>query len=35
MSTCALAHLTLTIDSWTELAKKQPVIGKLVNLWTP
>jgi phosphohistidine phosphatase len=35
MSTCALAHLTLTIDSWTELTKKQPVIGKLVNLWTP
>ena len=35
MSTCALAHLTLTIDSWTELVTKQPVICKLVNLWTP
>ena len=35
MATCARAHLTLTIDNWTELTKKQPVIGKLVNLWTP
>ena len=35
MSTCALSHLTLTIDSWTELAAKRPVIGKLVDLWTP
>ena len=35
MATCALAHLTLTIDRWTELTKKQPIIGKLVNLWTP
>ena len=35
MATCALAHLTLTIDTWTELTTKQPVIGKLVNLWTP
>jgi phosphohistidine phosphatase SixA len=31
-STCALSHLTLTIDSWTELAAKRPVIGKLVDL---
>ena len=35
MATCALAHLTLTIDSWAEINRKQPVTGKLVNLWTP
>jgi phosphohistidine phosphatase len=35
MATCAVAHITLTIDSWTELTKRQPVIGNLVNLWAP
>ena len=35
MATCTLAHLTLTIDSWAEINRKQPVIGKLVNLWAP
>jgi phosphohistidine phosphatase len=35
MATCALAHLTLTIENWTDLMKKQPGKGKLVNLWTP
>jgi phosphohistidine phosphatase len=35
MATCAIAHLTLTIDSWTDLKKKQTVRSNLVNLWTP
>ena len=34
MATCALAHLTLTIDNWTNL-EKQTVRSNLVNLWTP
>jgi phosphohistidine phosphatase len=34
MATCALAHLTLTIDNWTDL-EKQTVRSNLVNLWTP
>lgn len=35
MATCAIAHLTLTIHSWTDLKKKQTVSSDLVNLWTP
>jgi phosphohistidine phosphatase len=35
MATCAIAHLTLKIDSWTALKKKQTVKNDLVNLWTP
>jgi phosphohistidine phosphatase len=35
MARCAIAHLILTIDSWTDLKKKQTVRNDLVNLWTP
>jgi phosphohistidine phosphatase len=35
MATCAIAHLTLKIDSWNALKKKQTVKNDLVNLWTP
>ena len=35
MATCAIAHLILTIDSWTDLKRKQTVRNDLVNLWTP
>jgi phosphohistidine phosphatase len=35
MSTCALAHLTITIDKWTDINKKQVAKAKLVHLWAP
>ena len=35
MSTCAIAHLTLAIDKWTDINKKQVAKAKLVHLWTP
>jgi phosphohistidine phosphatase len=35
MATCAIAHLILTIDSWTDIKKKQTGRNDLVNLWTP
>jgi phosphohistidine phosphatase len=35
MATCAIAHLTLSIDSWTDLKGKRTVRSKLENLWTP
>ena len=35
MSTCALAHLTITIDKWTDINKKQVAKAKLVHLWSP
>jgi phosphohistidine phosphatase len=35
MATCAIAHLTLTIDTWTDLKEKQTFSGKLENFWTP
>ena len=34
MATCAIAHLTLTINKWTEL-KDHAIKSKLVNLWIP
>ena len=35
MATCAIAHLTLSIDTWTDLKEKQTFSGKLENFWTP
>ena len=35
MATCAIAHLTLTIDKWTDINKKQVAKAKLVDLWSP
>ena len=35
MSTCALAHLTIAIDKWTDINKKQVAKAKLVRLWSP
>jgi phosphohistidine phosphatase len=35
MATCAIAHLTLSIDTWTDLKEKQTLSGKLENFWTP
>lgn len=35
MATCAIAHLTLSIDTWTDLKEKQIFSSKLENLWTP
>ena len=35
MSTCALAHLTIAIDKWTDINKKQVAKAKLVHLWSP
>ena len=35
MATCAIAHLTLSIDTWTDLKEKQTFRGKLENFWTP
>ena len=35
MSTCALAQLTITIDKWTVINKKQVAKAKLVHLWNP
>jgi phosphohistidine phosphatase len=35
MATCAVAHLTLSIDTWTDLKEKQTVSSKLENFWTP
>lgn len=35
MSTCALAHLTITIEKWTDLNKKQVAKAELVHLWSP
>jgi phosphohistidine phosphatase len=35
MATCAIAHLTLSIDIWTDLKEKQTFSSKLENFWTP
>ena len=35
MTTCAIAHLTLSIDTWTDLKEKQTFSSKLENFWTP
>jgi phosphohistidine phosphatase len=35
MATCAIAHLTLSIDTWTDLKEKQTFSSKLENFWTP
>jgi phosphohistidine phosphatase len=35
MATCAVAHLTLSIDTWTDLKEKQTFSSKLENFWTP
>ena len=35
MTTCAIAHLTLSIDTWTALKEKQTFSSKLENFWTP
>ena len=35
MATCSIAHLTLSIDTWTDLKEKQTFSGKLENFWTP
>jgi phosphohistidine phosphatase len=35
MATCAIAHLTLSIDAWTELKEKKTYGSKLENFWTP
>jgi hypothetical protein len=35
MSTCALAHLTIAINKWTDINKKQVAKAKLVRLWSP
>jgi phosphohistidine phosphatase len=35
MATCAIAHLTLSIDAWTDLKEKQTFSSKLENFWTP
>lgn len=35
MSTCALAYLTITIDKWIDINKRQIVKAKLVHLWSP
>jgi phosphohistidine phosphatase len=35
MATCAIAHLTLSIDTWTDLKEKQTFSNKLENFWTP
>jgi phosphohistidine phosphatase len=35
MATCAIAHLTLSIDTWTYLKEKQTFGSKLENFWTP
>jgi phosphohistidine phosphatase len=35
MATCAIAHLTLSIDTWIVLREKQTFSSKLENFWTP
>lgn len=35
MPTYALAHLTITIDKWTDINKKQAAKVRLVHLWRP
>jgi phosphohistidine phosphatase len=35
MATCAIAHLTLSIDTWTDLKEKKTLSSKLENFWTP
>ena len=35
MATCAIAHLTLSIDSWSDLKGRQAFSGRLENFWTP
>jgi phosphohistidine phosphatase len=35
MATCAIAHLTLSIDTWIDLKEKQTFSSKLENFWTP
>jgi phosphohistidine phosphatase len=35
MATCAIAHLTLSTDTWTDLKEKQTFSSKLENFWTP
>ena len=35
MATSAIAHLTLSIDTWTDLKEKQTFSSKLENFWTP
>lgn len=35
MATCAIAHLTLSIDTWTDLKEKRTFSGKLENFWIP
>jgi phosphohistidine phosphatase len=35
MSTCALAHLTIAINKWTDINKQQVAKAKLVRLWNP
>lgn len=36
MATCVIAHLTLSIDTWTDLKEKRTFSGgKLENFWIP
>jgi phosphohistidine phosphatase len=35
MATCAIAHLTLSIDTWADLKEKKTFSSKLENFWTP
>jgi hypothetical protein len=35
MPTCALAHLTITLDKWNDINEKQIANAELVHLWTP
>jgi phosphohistidine phosphatase len=35
MGTCAIAHLTLAVDAWTDLKGKQTFSSRLKNFWTP
>ena len=35
MATCAIAHIRLSIDTWTDLRAKRIFSNKLENFWTP